>query len=168
MASGLDVIRANLQLGDAPLVVDYNPFRISEARCGVRWRSIRHFDVLGEWICDTGCPADLIDIRAASRRKSLRREGGPIKFATVGGEANGSDVLPISVGEFENVVADPVILKNTPPVISAGPRILNGAQFHLDSRRKALRSLARSDSYSSGCYPGFCQLPAGTLAKFEP
>jgi hypothetical protein len=37
----------------------------------------------------------------------------------------GSDVLPLCVGAFDGMVADPVVLRNAPAIISAGRRIAN-------------------------------------------
>jgi hypothetical protein len=66
------------------------------------------------WAWDAGRSNDLTNYDVAIRFRSSWVTGETLSFKTAGGKASGSDALPLCVGAFDRMFADPVVLRNAP------------------------------------------------------
>ena len=76
-----------------------------------------------QWLVDSGSAMDLIDERAAEPFAHFIEEGEEVKLATANGVIGSRQRLEIHIDELD-VDVRPVVLKNTPCVLSLGRRIV--------------------------------------------
>ena len=93
------------------------PLSDNDARCDV-------FDIVSEWIMDTGCGHDLIAKTHALAHKRDLRQWNKITFQTANGNIARNTILPAKVGAFGGQESNAYILNETPSVLSVGLRCM--------------------------------------------
>jgi len=105
---------------------DYDEDRIGDAVSHAAMPATNDGTTLvSSWLMDTGCPLDLIDESDAAPCADLIRRDEGVVLATANGELRADRVLPLHIDALNEEIT-PLVLPNTPNVLSIGKSVVDG------------------------------------------
>ena len=106
---------------------------------GTRVPSLVVLPAINRWLCDTGCPFDLIsrhDVERMGLESCIYRVKHPVHLVTANDDVRVREMIKLVVPGTDETIDALVLKAHAPPVLSVGKRVMQGWSFGWEMENK--------------------------------